>query len=72
MLEFFIAALVVGIAPGPDNLFVLTQSATHGARAGFCVILGLCVRTNKLSGPGAIPTTNAAMKNSSINGPKSL
>ena len=42
MLEFFIAALVVGIAPGPDNLFVLTQSATHGAKAGFCVILGLC------------------------------
>ena len=42
MLEFFIAALVVGIAPGPDNLFVLAQSAAHGARAGFCVILGLC------------------------------
>lgn len=42
MLEFFIAALVVGIAPGPDNLFVLAQSAIHGARAGFCVILGLC------------------------------
>ena len=42
MLEFFIAALVVGIAPGPDNLFVLAQSATHGARAGFYVILGLC------------------------------
>ena len=42
MLEFFIAALVVGIAPGPDNLFVLAQSATHGARVGFCVILGLC------------------------------
>ncbi len=42
MLEFFIAALVVGVAPGPDNLFVLAQSATFGARAGFCVILGLC------------------------------
>ena len=42
MLEFFIAALVVGIAPGPDNLFVLAQSATHGAKAGFCVICGLC------------------------------
>ena len=42
MLEFFIAAIVVGIAPGPDNLFVLAQSATHGAKAGFCVILGLC------------------------------
>ena len=42
MLEFFVAALVVGIAPGPDNLFVLAQSATHGVRAGFSVILGLC------------------------------
>ena len=42
MLEFFIAALVVALAPGPDNLFVLAQSATHGAKAGFCVICGLC------------------------------
>ena len=42
MLEFFIAALVVAVAPGPDNLFVLAQSATHGAKAGFCLICGLC------------------------------
>ena len=42
MLEFFIAALVIGIAPGPDNLFALAQSATYGARLGFCIILGLC------------------------------
>ena len=42
MLEFFVAALVVALAPGPDNLFVLAQSATHGAKAGFCVICGLC------------------------------
>ena len=42
MLEFFIAAIVVALAPGPDNLFVLAQSATHGAKAGFCVICGLC------------------------------
>jgi len=42
MFEFFIAAIVIGIAPGPDNLFVLAQSATYGARSGFCVILGLC------------------------------
>ena len=42
MFEFFIAAIVIGIAPGPDNLFVLAQSATYGVRAGFCVILGLC------------------------------
>ena len=42
MIEFFVAALVVALAPGPDNLFVLAQSATHGARAGFCIICGLC------------------------------
>ena len=42
MLEFFIAAIVVALAPGPDNLFVLAQSATHGAKAGFCIICGLC------------------------------
>jgi threonine/homoserine/homoserine lactone efflux protein len=42
MLEFFIAAIVVALAPGPDNLFVLAQSATHGAKAGFCIIGGLC------------------------------
>ena len=42
MLNFFVAALVVALAPGPDNLFVLAQSATHGAKAGFSVICGLC------------------------------
>ena len=42
MLEFFIAAIVVALAPGPDNLFVLAQSATHGAKAGICIICGLC------------------------------
>ena len=42
MFEFFIAAIVVAIAPGPDNLFVLAQGATHGTRAGLCVICGLC------------------------------
>ena len=42
MLNFFVAALVVALAPGPDNLFVLAQSAAHGARAGFSVICGLC------------------------------
>lgn len=42
MLEFFFAALVIGIAPGPDNLFVLAQSATYGAQRGFYIILGLC------------------------------
>ena len=42
MVEFFIAAIIVGFVPGPDILFVLAQSATYGARLGFCIILGLC------------------------------
>lgn len=41
-LTFFGIALLLGFSPGPDNLFVLMQSATHGRRAGFCVVLGLC------------------------------
>ncbi|WP_305044226.1 LysE family translocator [Geoalkalibacter sp.] len=39
---FFAASLVLGLAPGPDNLFVLTQSALHGKGAGLSVTLGLC------------------------------
>ncbi|GAA0783409.1 LysE family translocator [Roseibium denhamense] len=39
---FFAAAIALGLAPGPDNLFVLTQSALHGRLAGFVVTLGLC------------------------------
>lgn len=41
-LAFLGASLLLAIAPGPDNLFVLTQSAVHGARAGITVVLGLC------------------------------
>ena len=39
---FFTASVLLGLAPGPDNLFVLTQSALHGRFAGFVVVLGLC------------------------------
>jgi len=39
---FFVAALALGAAPGPDNIFVLTQSALYGRLAGFVVTLGLC------------------------------
>lgn len=39
---FFVAALALGLAPGPDNIFVLTQSALHGRIAGLVVTLGLC------------------------------
>jgi len=43
ILLFFIAAsAALAIAPGPDNIFVLTQSAIHGRKAGILVTLGLC------------------------------
>lgn len=39
---FTVAAVALALAPGPDNLFVLVQSALHGRRAGLFVTLGLC------------------------------
>ena len=41
-LAFFSASIVLSIAPGPDNIFVLLQSAAHGVRSGLWVIAGLC------------------------------
>ena len=42
LLGFFAASLALGVAPGPDNIFVLTQSAVHGRVVGLVVTLGLC------------------------------
>jgi len=39
---FFAASVALALAPGPDNLFVLAQSALHGKKAGLLVTLGLC------------------------------
>ena len=39
---FFAASVALALAPGPDNIFVLTQSALHGRTAGLLVTLGLC------------------------------
>jgi len=39
---FFLASLALAVAPGPDNIFVLAQSAMHGRIAGILVTLGLC------------------------------
>jgi threonine/homoserine/homoserine lactone efflux protein len=41
-LAFFAASVFLAVAPGPDNLFVLMQSAMSGRRAGLLVVLGLC------------------------------
>lgn len=42
LLLFIAASAALAIAPGPDNIFVLTQSALLGRRAGIIIILGLC------------------------------
>ena len=42
VILFFAASVALGLAPGPDNLFVLTQSALHGRVAGLVVTFGLC------------------------------
>ena len=39
---FFAASVALAIVPGPDNIFVLTQSALHGRLSGFIVTIGLC------------------------------
>ncbi len=41
-LLFFSAALLLALAPGPDNLFVLAQAIQNGSRAGLAVTCGLC------------------------------
>lgn len=42
LLPFLAASLLLCLAPGPDNLFVLTQSALRGKSAGIAVMFGLC------------------------------
>lgn len=42
LATFFMASIMLGLAPGPDNIFVLTQSALRGRIAGLLVTLGLC------------------------------
>lgn len=41
-ISFFIASLLLALAPGPDNIFVITHSVLRGWKAGFAVVLGLC------------------------------
>ena len=41
LTTFTMASILLGIAPGPDNIFVLTQGALRGKLAGIVVTLGL-------------------------------
>ena len=42
LAAFFAASTLLALAPGPDNIFVLTQSALYGKFSGLFVTLGLC------------------------------
>jgi len=42
LIMFASASILLALAPGPDNLFVLTQSMLFGRSAGFKITLGLC------------------------------
>jgi threonine/homoserine/homoserine lactone efflux protein len=41
-LAFFALVLMLGFAPGPDNIFVMVQSVTQGRMAGWVATLGMC------------------------------
>lgn len=43
LLSFSLTSLILAAAPGPDNIFVLTQSALYGVRKGILVIVGLSI-----------------------------
>lgn len=42
LAAFSMASILLGLAPGPDNLFVLSQATLRGSRAGLIIVLGLC------------------------------
>ena len=42
LTTFIVASTLLGLAPGPDNIFVLTQSALFGRKAGILVTIGFC------------------------------
>lgn len=42
LLSFLGVAVLLTLMPGPDNLYVLTQSIARGKKAGIITTLGLC------------------------------
>ena len=42
IIAFVIASVVLSLVPGPDNIFVMTNSALKGWKVGFYITLGLC------------------------------
>lgn len=42
LIAFFTTSVLLAIIPGPDNIFVLTQSIFQGKKSGLIIMLGLC------------------------------
>lgn len=42
LLSFLLASAALTIAPGPDNIFVITQGITSGRKAAIVTALGMC------------------------------
>ena len=42
VIMFFTASVLLALAPGPDNLYVMSQSMLKGRSAGLMITLGLC------------------------------
>lgn len=42
LVEFILASVILTLMPGPDILFVITQSVSQGKKSGIIFALGLC------------------------------
>jgi len=58
LIAFISASVMLTLLPGPDTLFVISQSITQGKKAGILIALGLCT--------GLIAHTTAASLGISI------
>ena len=43
IISFTGATTLLALMPGPDNIFVLTESVTRGSRQGVAISIGLCL-----------------------------
>ena len=41
LISFFIASILLALSPGPDNIYVITQSLANGTKSGIATTIGL-------------------------------
>ncbi len=51
LVTFLTASVLLGLVPGPDNIFVAAQSAVHGRHAGIFVVLARIIHEPSFGGP---------------------